>query len=171
MSSSDPMARWMSKIRVDEVSGCWIWEGTISSWGYGHFAFQGKSHKAHRWGFERLVGPVEGPLDHLCHTRSVELGECHGGNECIHRRCVNPDHLVPVTSRENILMGMSQSAINARKTHCHKGHLFDDANTHFTPDGRRVCRKCNSMKQRLWRQKQRRRHVNQEVLEGRGAPQ
>jgi len=33
------------------------------------------------------------------------------------RRCVNPDHLEPVTRRENILRGQSLMAHNARKTH------------------------------------------------------
>jgi WhiB family transcriptional regulator, redox-sensing transcriptional regulator len=30
----------------------------------------------------------------------------------------------------------------ASKTHCKRGHLFDAANTYYTPDGHRRCRTC-----------------------------
>lgn len=31
---------------------------------------------------------------------------------------------------------------NKRKTHCHRGHLFDKANTYVRPNGGRLCRAC-----------------------------
>jgi hypothetical protein len=31
---------------------------------------------------------------------------------------------------------------NASKTHCKRGHRFDAANTYYTPDGQRRCRRC-----------------------------
>jgi len=32
---------------------------------------------------------------------------------------------------------------NAGKTHCGKGHRFDEANTYIRPNGHRRCRACN----------------------------
>ncbi len=51
-------------------------------------------------------------LDHLCRVRN----------------CVNPAHLEPVTHRENTLRGDGVTAINARKTSCHRGHPFAGEN-------------------------------------------
>ena len=41
---------------------------------------------------------------------------------CTVRNCVNPSHLRLLTPRENTLDGRGVGAINARKTHCIKGH-------------------------------------------------
>lgn len=38
-------------------------------------------------------------LDHLCHTKDKI---CKGGKTCLHRKCVNPEHLQLVTQAENI---------------------------------------------------------------------
>jgi hypothetical protein len=64
-------------------------------------------------------------LDHLCGNRS----------------CVRPDHLEPVTQRENTLRGGSFSAVNAKKTHCIRGHEFAGENLGARSDGR-ACLRC-----------------------------
>lgn len=80
------------RVDKDGPGGCWIWTGSVEGKGYGHPTIAGKKHPAHRLAYELLVGPVpEGlHLDHLCRVR----------------RCVNPEHLEPVTSRENSLRGV-----------------------------------------------------------------
>ncbi len=92
---------------------------------------------AHRAAYELYVGPIpEGlTIDHLCRNTL----------------CVNPAHLEAVTMRENILRGTGPSAQAARKTHCLRGHPFDDGNTLFRATGKRVCRAC----QRVHREKRR----------------
>ena len=37
-------------------------------------------------------------------------------------------------------------ALNREKTHCKRGHPFDEANTYHKPDGNRACRTCNREK-------------------------
>lgn len=72
---------------VDPESGCWVWSGAVNASGYGSKALGGTSTTAHRWVWERTVGPIgDGmQLDHLCRNRL----------------CVNPEHMEPVTPTEN----------------------------------------------------------------------
>lgn len=85
---------------------------------------------AHRFAYELLVGPIaQGmTLDHKCRTRL----------------CVRPDHLEPVTNRENVLRGESVAAQRARQTHCVHGHELTEANTIRLPSrpNQRLCRRC-----------------------------
>ncbi|MGQ7350721.1 HNH endonuclease signature motif containing protein [Quadrisphaera oryzae] len=78
----------------------------------------------HRRVFEMLIGPIESGmwLDHLCRVK----------------RCCNPDHLEPVTPRENTLRGHSPTALNAAKEQCPRGHDYDG----FRGPSERFCRRC-----------------------------
>lgn len=107
--------------------GCWEFDN-LTPTGYGYFVIDKVPTAAHRWSYEYLVSPIPDglDLDHLCRNRA----------------CVNPWHVEPVTPRVNILRGISDPAVNARKTECLRGHPFDDTNTYLTPDGRRMCRAC-----------------------------
>jgi hypothetical protein len=84
--------------------GCWIWTGPISKvTGYGSFTIsRGHRGSPHRMAYELLVGPIRPGLvvDHLCHNR--DLG-CPATAACLHRRCINPQHLEAVTYSENTL--------------------------------------------------------------------
>lgn len=106
---------------------CWDWPGRLWDSGYGVVQKNSKSLRAHRVVYEAAKGKIpDGKvLDHLCRNR----------------RCVNPDHLEPVTLSENILRGESPTAINARKTHCDNGHEFTDENTRVYR-GYRICKIC-----------------------------
>jgi hypothetical protein len=50
----------------------------------------------------------------------------------------------PVTHKENLLRSDSPPAVNARKTHCIRGHEFTPANTVRRPSRprARACRAC-----------------------------
>jgi hypothetical protein len=115
---------------VPVEDGCWLWAGHVAKNGYGQTWMDGAVRYAHRTVYELLVGPITAAtLDHLCRVRS----------------CVNPDHLEPVSMGENTLRGDTISARNAAKTHCLRGHEFNEANTYVwrgRPLGR-MCRACN----------------------------
>ena len=148
-----------------ELGPCIEWTGCLHPKGYGQFWDGGRLVQAHRWAWERAHGPVpEGlELDHLCHNDS----ECAGGPTCLHRRCVNPAHLEPVTHRTNLLRGGGGAAAGARqraKTHCPAGHPYDEENTYLTPDGRRVCTACKCERTRQWRARKRQERERQNRL-------
>lgn len=94
-----PEARFWAK--VEKTEDCWTWTGNTYWDGYGQFWLNSKMIRAHRYAYELMHGPVpEGMLlDHACHNADPN---CGGGIGCSHRRCVNPDHLEPVTNKENL---------------------------------------------------------------------
>ena len=113
--------------KVDKSGDCWVWTAGKSRDGYGNFKRDGKDLKAHRVAYELVRGsiPTGLDLDHLCRVRA----------------CVNPDHLEPVTRRENIMRGAGYTAEQARKTACKRGHEFTAENTYAWRGGR-ICRTC-----------------------------
>lgn len=127
--------RFASKVKVDMETECWNWMGALNTYGYGRFQLsrttllQGQQREisAHRYAYSKIVGLIpEGlQLDHLCRNRS----------------CCNPNHLEPVTPRENLLRGATIPAIHAAKTHCPRGHEYIAENTSII-NGQRVCIAC-----------------------------
>lgn len=136
-----PLERAMSRIAVLD-SGCWLWLGCTNK-GYARMNVGGKIVDLHRWMYQQANGPLppQAQLDHTCHTNDEE---CQGGYECSHRRCVNPDHLEPVTARENSIRGRGAPGRKSRQVACVNGHAFDESNTYRAPDGTRHCRRCRA---------------------------
>lgn len=88
--------RFLSKIRKDDVTGCWIWIGATKfpprypEHKYGQFFINGTQRSfisAHKHAYNVVYGPVPDGLeiDHACHVKL----------------CVNPDHLEAVTHQQN----------------------------------------------------------------------
>lgn len=147
--------------KVDKSGDCWQWTAAKFRKGYGQFRYEGKGQGAHRVAYILSVGtiPAGMRLDHTCHTRAVERGECVGGDDCPHRACVNPDHLELVTEVENNLRGNGPAARHARKTHCPQGHPLSGDNLYAAPRGNgdtfRSCRACHNEASGKWHAKKR----------------
>lgn len=130
-----PRSFW-AKVHPEPNTGCWLWAGDIAPNGYGHSINGQGAHRRLYVATVREIGKLQ--LDHLCRERS----------------CVNPAHLEPVTGRVNTLRSpTAPAAINARKTHCRKGHALAGINLHagYSARGQRVCRICRREYDKLWR--------------------
>lgn len=122
--------RFRSHYVIDESTGCFDWTSFCQR-GYGQFTVSREvgSVRAHRWAYENAVGPIpEGlTIDHLCRNT----------------RCVNPEHMEPVTASENV------KRARRAQTHCKRGHEFTPENTHRTMEAgypKRTCRACSALR-------------------------
>ena len=115
----------LDRILINEETGCWNWTGYVRDDGYGIFKIKSVKHRAHRVCYEFFNGPIpEGlHIDHLCRNR----------------KCVNPEHLEPVTMLENL---HRSTLSNVHRTHCPSGHEYTKENTYISPSNRRQCRTC-----------------------------
>jgi hypothetical protein len=132
MLTENEAARFRSKYIV-APSGCWLWQSVLDKDGYGTFYFRRKNRRAHRVGYYSTRGeiPAGMVIDHSCGVR----------------HCVNPSHLRTQTPRQNSLENSrGVGAVNARKTHCAKGHPFDRLYGKY-----RSCSTCDAAKKKRLR--------------------
>lgn len=117
---------FLARVEMD-AAGCWLWTGGVTGGGYGYYWAEGRMRRAHRYAYEAVVGPIPDgmDLDHLCRVRT----------------CVNPDHLEPVTRRENLLRGATTVALAALGV-CRRGIHIGDAHVYEAASGKRHCKSC-----------------------------
>jgi HNH endonuclease len=139
MSRWEPLTveeRFWNHVEVTE--SCWLWTGALNQYGYGNFVVKAsrptKNIGAHRFSHLIFKGPIPKgkEIDHLCKVR----------------RCIHPQHIESVTHRENLMRGETLGALNARKTHCYKGHSLSGDNLLIKYNGFRSCRVCQKKKNR-----------------------
>lgn len=120
---------------------CWGWGGPVNGYNeYSTMLVNGKRILAHRWSLEQKLGRSLGPGEEAMHI-------------CDNPPCCNPEHLRPGTHAENMAdmrskgRGISPvSVANTVKTHCIRGHAFDEVNTVVEKSGKRQCRACNKIR-------------------------
>lgn len=82
---------------------CWLWTGELSPNGYGRGWFKGVRIVAHRIVYGCITG-------NWCEGKELD-------HTCTNRACVNPEHLNPVTHKQNVRL------IYKRNKHEHSKHI------------------------------------------------
>ena len=92
--------RFLAKIQP-LPSGCWEWTGALHGANYGIIQIAGRARLAHRVSYRFHFGQLDDDLDidHLCRNP----------------KCVNPEHLEPVSHAENVARGTAPTAAATRR--------------------------------------------------------
>ncbi|KKN92372.1 hypothetical protein LCGC14_0208630 [marine sediment metagenome] len=122
--------RLKARLIIDS-NNCWLWQGATYLDGYGKINVKGKTKSVHRVAWKLANGPIP---EGMC--------VCH---HCDTPSCVNLKHLFLGTTTDNMRDMVSKGRQvngNIGKTHCKRGHIFDEENTYSTSNGWRLCRAC-----------------------------
>ena len=111
--------------------------------GYGKLWADGKRIYVHRLVLEEKLGrPIAPGMMALHH--------------CDNPPCCNPAHIYEDDHKQNMADKVERGrATNQHKdkTHCHRGHEFNEENTHWKLTGGRQCRICQRKHRREWARK------------------
>lgn len=119
--------RFWDKVNILTPEECWEWQGSLRGDSYGQLYVNKKHRSAHRFSFF-LANYYYPPV--VRHT-------------CDNRICVNPHHLIGGTQSENMQDMVDRGRhFYAKKTHCPRGHEYNEANTYLRREGSRECRAC-----------------------------
>ncbi len=88
-NTPDPKTLLLSRMRIDNLTGCWNWTGGVRNkqFAYGRLNYRGQSWPAHRLSFQVFRGDV--PADMMV---------CH---RCDNPLCINPGHLFLGSALDN----------------------------------------------------------------------
>lgn len=122
---------------IDTTTGCWLYQKTVET-GYGRYGritIEGKSIYVHRLSASIFLG-----LD----LEDLEQLACHE-LICPNKNCWNPEHLYIGNNSSNACdKHQIHSHPNLTKTHCPKGHKYNEENT-LKYNGKRHCRECSKL--------------------------
>lgn len=135
----EQLQKIINRIEPQE-SGCWWYSGVPNRKGYAQTRIGWPTTKSvliHHlsWIYYKGDIPKGMVIDHLCHNPF----ECEGGNTCIHRRCVNPNHLQLVTPQEN---NSKTVRVLKYRTHCKNGHSLENNIISFQNRPGNYCHTC-----------------------------
>lgn len=115
---------------IDEITGCWNWQHFKTPQGYGKYKRVKGETIAHRASYILHKGIID--QECVCHT-------------CDNPSCVNPEHLFLGSKLDNNRDRANKKRNNHRndgKTHCKRGHEFNEQNTGIRKSNTRYCKQC-----------------------------
>ena len=119
--------RFWRKVTIGTPDECWEWQGSRRGDNYGQLYVARKHRAAHRFSFFLAN----------CYYPPVVR------HKCDNRVCVNPHHLQGGTQTDNMRDVVERGRhFYANKTHCPRGHEYNQENTYTRPKGSRECRAC-----------------------------
>lgn len=111
--------RLPDKVRYEVEKGqlqtpCWVWRGYVGAHGYGCTG----TDLAHRYFYRKYVGPIPKGLvrHHACNLKT----------------CVNPDHLEPISKRENSLRAGGSVRTGTTNTAATRATYFQEDRGYLT---------------------------------------
>ncbi len=130
-------ANLVGKLVFEKATSCWKWIASAQPNGSGRVWDGERLVYAHRRVYESLLFSIK---------PSHDLSQL-----CRDDLCCNPEHQEQLTRSETLRrggVGERIAAIERAKTHCPRGHEYNDANTCRTL-GRRKCRACARIRYHL----------------------
>ena len=132
----DPEERFWEYVDKQEPADCWLWLASCYPNGYGRMTVgsraDGSRHEimTHRFAWELEHGSIPEGLN-VCH-------------DCDNPPCVNVGHLFLGTQADNLDDMLNKHGHhNGNRTHCKRGHPFDEENTeHTSGHTKRRCKAC-----------------------------
>ena len=118
--------------RLVRRGDCLEWTGYTRAFGYGQLMVDGKCVGTHRVAWTLANGPIP---DGICVL-----------HRCDNPPCCEPAHLFLGTAADNTadMIAKGRHRSPPIKSHCKRGHPYDEANTYVPPGGgRRFCRTCH----------------------------
>ena len=125
--------------RTEKEGDCLMWQGYKDKDGYGTITIKGVPHRTHRLAY--ILTHLEPLMDlWVLHT-------------CDRPSCINPEHLYAGTQIDNEQDKLRRNRnMNAQKTECKRGHEFTLENTRIDPRGQRVCKSCDAIRTKKYRE-------------------
>jgi len=94
-----------------------------------------------------------GGFNLFLNNKTLICHKCDNDTNCT-RICFNPNHIYIGTDRSNMLDAVkAKTHVQTRKTHCPKGHLYDEYAKRHGKITERRCSTCRREATRKWRSK------------------
>lgn len=120
---------------IDKTHGCWEWKGKIVG-GYPVVQFYGVRRRVDRMLYEHYIAPIS--------EYEFMIRECRNKN------CVSPMHVV--ISARSVPKRKFRNPYDNR-THCIRGHEWNDENSYTRKNGTRDCVLCRREANLRYRQR------------------
>ena len=130
--------------KVDETTGCWVWQRAVNSSGYGHLYVDGVHKYAHVHYYEIANGEVGD------NGREYTASQVH--HKCGNKLCVNPEHLelssVDAHRREHGIVKINEDVVREIRRMDAEGISRREIERQFGLSQSHVC---GIIKRRFWK--------------------